>query len=373
MLYLGAGAPRTGLGDRMGVMLCGMTLAKLLNASFWLQWALTARNLRYMVNSSLSSDVLFASKCLQFPSFVMTLPKKSAAGRRTGTIIPHPHAGRTGHGNQQGNGFDPFNALPSLLGCHLNLTAVLPWTVSVRSYMEAYRKVAHGISLRASCLVKQDNAKPLAEMAVPCSAPSWEQPTKLAHLCRSRLRSAPLLYVHLRRKDRVPSQAALSKLEARTAHALRRLVAAAANMSSSWLVVSDSNQTAQNTVALLRRAAKPSQQLHAQAAPSELKGTLLFMSMQQADGIVQSSPRDSWSAFSSIPAHMFRVPLFSVTDLYLGGYDRMNAFYEASNESAQFFSLEGEGPFLRAAASRWRRRLGGTAEEQEPYGRSELI
>lgn len=173
-------------------------------------------------------------------------------------------------------------------------------TTSFEAFLAIYRDASTGVHIRPAC----DDEFPEVR-ATSSSVGS-------THL---------LLYAHLRRGDtwlskvrhnfnRNSSRDAFHSRTRLTIEALVRLLDAR-GLNSKWVFLSDNRTAADEGVAWVKHAS--SGQRHAAVTLDSACSVCTMLSMRGADGILQSTMR-GYSSFSTVPALMGGLPLYSVAD-----------------------------------------------------------
>jgi len=332
--------PATGLGDRMGGWMVLFALGWLRNETVWLNWAPGW----FRLPARIAADSQAALECISFPDFVRLSVVEGESlrsvplGVRSLGFAPKPKPGVSVSARVRGG----FNSIPHLMYSVWNRTQLLePSRSGWRDYVRAYHRVGRLVQVRDAC-----------------APPAASRPPEVAS---PRLR----IYVHLRRTDRggeddvrlggAKGRGVRTRFEAQTHRAIRTLLdeltlqlvrertaaagggAGAGASVVEWTVMSDSEAHARATMALIANASSGgggggdggggrgrgggggevtrsggAAVTHAaRLAPANFS-TWNFFSFARASGIVQSCIRDGWSSYSSIPALMWDVPLYSV-------------------------------------------------------------
>lgn len=293
-------------------------LGWLRNETVWLNWAPGW----FRLPPRIAADSQAALDCISFPSFVRLSVVEGESlrsvplGVRSLGFAPKPKPGVSVSARVRGG----FNSIPHLMYSVWNRTRLVdPSRFGWRDYVRAYHHVGRLVQVRDAC-----------------APPAARQPPEVAS---PRLR----IYVHLRRTDRggeddvrlggAKGRGVRTRFEVQTHQAIRTLLdeltvqlvhertaAAGGGTGASvveWTVMSDSETHARATMALIGNASSGGDGgggavTHAvRLAPANFS-TWNFFSFSRASGIVQSCIRDGWSSYSSIPALMWDVPLYSV-------------------------------------------------------------
>ena len=318
----------------MGAWMVLLALGRLRNETVWLNWAPGW----FRLPARIAADSQAALGCISFPSIARLQPEGGTAVRsiplmwhkRKGGFVARPKPGISVTARVRGG----FNSVPHLMFGVWNRTDLLPprpTAFTWRDYLHAYHEMAQLVRVRPAC------APPIAlQRAEPLEAAEEAASTRLR------------LFVHLRRTDRggeddvrlggAKGRGARSRFEVQTHDAIRSLLeeltrqlahdGASARVGDGttggslaaaveWVVLSDDMAHARAALQLIGNASVQARARargvahRAHAAPAN-HSTWSFFSFRHASGIVQSCIRDGWSSYSSIPALMWDVPLYSV-------------------------------------------------------------